>query len=176
MALTRQNVLERFHEFIAPEFKEWLENNDFYVAPAAIKHHGNNPEGLLKHSIEVAYHLQGLTDKLGLQWEREISPILVGMLHDICKCDNWKIIGFSNGQHEYAYDNETLYAGHGDKSLMILSSHILLTDEEAACIRYHMGAFTDKEEWAYYSRAVKEYPNVLFTHTADMLASQVGGV
>jgi hypothetical protein len=44
------------------------------------------------------------------------------------------------------------------------------------CIRYHMGAFTDKSEWNDYTRAVRNYPNVLWTHQADMLASQVAGV
>lgn len=44
------------------------------------------------------------------------------------------------------------------------------------CIRYHMGAFTDKSEWNDYTRAVRQYPNVLWTHQADMLASHVAGV
>nr|DAR68166.1 MAG TPA: hypothetical protein [Caudoviricetes sp.] len=44
------------------------------------------------------------------------------------------------------------------------------------CIRYHMGAFTDKSEWNDYTRAVSQYPNVLWTHQADMLASHVAGV
>ena len=41
------------------------------------------------------------------------------------------------------------------------------------CIRYHMGAFIDKEQWNDYTRAVEQYPNVLWTHTADMIASHV---
>lgn len=44
------------------------------------------------------------------------------------------------------------------------------------CIRYHMGAFCPKEEWNDYTRAVRAYPNVLWTHQADMLASHVEGV
>lgn len=51
-----------------------------------------------------------------------------------------------------------------------------LTEEEKMCIRYHMGAFTEKSEWEFYSRAVRRYPNVLWTHTADMIASQIKGV
>ena len=39
-----------------------------------------------------------------------------------------------------------------------------------------MGAFTDKSEWNDYTRAVDQYPNVLWTHQADMLASHVAGV
>ena len=48
--------------------------------------------------------------------------------------------------------------------------------EEVLCIRYHMGAFVSKEEWQDYTRAVNKYPNVLWTHTADMLASHVAGI
>ena len=51
-----------------------------------------------------------------------------------------------------------------------------LTEEEVACIRWHMGAFDDQKFWNYYTAAVKKYPNVLWTHTADMIASQVLGV
>jgi hypothetical protein len=51
-----------------------------------------------------------------------------------------------------------------------------LTPEEVMCIRWHMGAFDEKENWQYYSRAVNKYPNVLWTHTADMIASQIMGV
>ena len=41
------------------------------------------------------------------------------------------------------------------------------------CIRYHMGAYTDKKEWSYYGNAVRECSGVLLTHMADMLASHV---
>ena len=68
---------------------------------------------------------------------------------------------------------ETLEGGHGSKSILVLSPHIMLTEEESFCIRYHMGAFTDKDEWRFYSEAVHLYPNVLWTHTADMVASQI---
>lgn len=33
-----------------------------------------------------------------------------------------------------------------------------------------------KSEWEFYSRAVRRYPNVLWTQTADMIASQIKGV
>ena len=51
-----------------------------------------------------------------------------------------------------------------------------LTDEEIACIRWHMGAFDDQKNWDYYGRAIEKYPNVLYTHTADMIASRIKGI
>lgn len=56
---------------------------------------------------------------------------------------------------------------------MMITSHMQLTEEEVMCIRYHMGAYTDKSEWEYYGRAIEKYPNVLWTHTADMIASKI---
>lgn len=47
---------------------------------------------------------------------------------------------------------------------------------EMLCIRWHMGAFDDKENWNSYGRAVTNFPNVLYTHTADMIAARILGV
>lgn len=79
-------------------------------------------------------------------------------------------------ERAWEYNPDTLLKGHGDKSVMLLSQFYTLTDEEIMCIRYHMGAFTDKSEWNDYTRAVSQYPNVLWTHQADMLASHVARV
>lgn len=46
-------------------------------------------------------------------------------------------------------------------------------EEEVMCIRYHMGAFTDSGEWNYYTRAIHKYPNVLWSHHADMIAAHI---
>ena len=59
---------------------------------------------------------------------------------------------------------------------MLLSQFYALTEEEIMCIRYHMGAVCPNEEWNDDTRAVRAYPNVLWTHQADMLASHVEGV
>lgn len=69
-----------------------------------------------------------------------------------------------------------LVNAHGDKSVILLSQHLTLTEEEVMCILYHMGAFTEKEHWGKFTNAVNRFPNVLWTHHADMIASQVVGV
>lgn len=68
------------------------------------------------------------------------------------------------------YNNDELLSGYGEKSVMLLSQFLQLTEEEVLCIRYHMGAYI-KEEWESYKKAIKLYPSVLWTHTADMYAS-----
>ena len=61
--------------------------------------------------------------------------------------------------------------GHGSKSVAIASTLIQLTPEEVACIRYHMGAY-EKDEWDNLDVAIRRFNNVLWTHTADMMASK----
>jgi putative nucleotidyltransferase with HDIG domain len=146
----------------------------FFTAPASIKHHGAYEGGLFDHSLEVANALVELTNKLGLEWERPESPFIVGMYHDLCKCDNYVVDIESN---KWVYNPEIIIPGHGDKSVIIAQQYIELTDEEIACIRWHMGAFEkDPKQWEYYGRAVEKYPNVLWTHTADMVASRIKGI
>ena len=156
------------------EFMNWLEEAGYFDCPAAKSHHGNKEGGLYEHSMAVARQLDYLTKTLGLSWDTPESPYVVGLLHDVCKMDDYNY-DFVN-DIGITMNPDAVYPGHGSKSVIMLAGRFPLTEEEKLCIMYHMGAFTDKEEWGYYSRAVHENKNVLFTHTADMIASQVEGV
>ena len=138
------------------------------IMPASRNYHGNYEGGLLEHSLNTMVALASLTDLLCLEWQNERSPILVGLFHDLCKTDLYE---FTESGIIYA---ENAAPGHGDKSVEIAKSFIPdLTEEEELCIRWHMGAFDDRENWPQYNAAIAKYPNVLFTHTADMVASQI---
>lgn len=141
----------------------------FFDAPASTKYHLNVEGGLFMHSLHVTDALVTLTLRNELQWVRPESPYIVGMFHDICKADTYRYDKLMGWQ----YNSDTLLKGHGSKSVMILSSITELTEEEIACICYHMGAFTDKDEWNDYTRAIHKYPNVLWTHHADMIATHI---
>lgn len=158
---------------------DWLITNGWFTAPASTKYHGNYEGGLLKHSAAVMTFLVNLTKDNALSWKDPRSPYIVGMFHDLCKIDQYRPV-FGTGETPpfvgYEYNPDTLLKGHGDKSVMLLSQFYTLTEEEIMCIRYHMGAFTDKAEWNDYTRAVRRYSNVLWTHQADMLASHVAGI
>jgi hypothetical protein len=146
----------------------------FFVAPASTKYHGAYEGGLFDHSLGVTKCLVDLTEKLDLKWSRPESPYIVGMYHDLCKCDDYAW-DYESGR--YVYNNNIIIPGHGDKSVIMLSKYLRLTDEEIACIRWHMGAFEkDPKMWIYYGNAVEAFPNVLYTHTADMIASRIKGV
>lgn len=178
---TVKGGIMHFHQFMPkdfvsqnPEFIGWLEQAGFFNAPAASMHHGNYTGGLFDHSLAVAKALVYYTEKLGLEWERSWSPHIVGMFHDMCKLESY-VFSPEDGCWTYT-DNPGVIPGHGEKSVIMLQQHIKLTDEEVACIRWHMGAFEGKEMWSDFSNACKKVPNVLYTHTADMYASQVLGI
>lgn len=168
-------------------FTKWLMDNGYFTAPASTKYHGVYEGGLFDHSLAVTKRLVELTVNNKLEWSRKESPFIIGMFHDLCKCDQYKLVegteiplgngtSFSSvdGSH-YEYNTNTLLKGHGSKSVMLLSQFITLTEEEMLCIRYHMGAY-EKEEWQEYDAAIRKYVNVLWVNTADMLASKVDDV
>ena len=151
-----------------------LDKLGFFTAPASTKYHGAYEGGLFDHSLETTKALVELTEKLGLKWKHSRSPYVVGMLHDLCKCDNY-VKDIENGG--YKYSQCIVIPGHGDKSALMAMKYFDLTNEEIACIRWHMGAYEkDTKMWEYYGRAIESYPNVLYTHTADMIASKIRGV
>ena len=151
-----------------------LEDMDFFTAPASTKYHGNYPGGLFDHSFAVTKSLQSLTQRLELNWVRPASPFYVGMLHDLCKCDQY----VQQEDGSYKFSDDIILPGHGDKSVIYAQNIMsVLTEEEIMCIRWHMGAYeTDTKMWNYYGRAIEHYPNVLWTHTADMYASRIVGI
>lgn len=169
---------------IPVDMLDWLVSKGFFTAPASTKYHGAHDGGLFQHSSAVMKSLVGLTESCHLEWQNERSPYIVGMFHDLCKIDQYRNTSYGlplDGQPlhnpcEWEYNPHTLLKGHGEKSVMLLSQFYTLTEEEILCIRYHMGAFTPKEEWNDYTGAIHAYPNVLWTHQADMLASHVAGI
>lgn len=172
---------------LTAEFDRWLVDNQFFTAPASTKYHGAYEGGLFDHSLAVTNRLSKLTEDNRLVWKRPQSPLVVGMFHDLCKCDQYikapgirtddprfDMIQYDAGFH-YEYNDKTLLKGHGAKSVMLISQFFALTEEEMLCIRYHMGPY-EKEEWTEFDLAIRKYQNVYWTHAADMLASKVDNI
>lgn len=162
-------------EYTTKQLCEALDEMGYFDVPASLKYHGAFEGGLFVHSLNVATTIADYTEKLGLKWTRQSSPWIVGLFHDLCKCDNYirteqsSTPGVLQG---WNYKNKKLLAGHGDKSVMLLSQFRALTEEEVLCIRYHMGAY-EQGDWDGFDLAIRKYPNVLYTHTADMYASKI---
>ena len=143
----------------------------FFDDPASTKYHGNYHGGLTAHSINVTRNLLELTKKIDLKWQNELSPFIIGLAHDVCKIGAY----IADGKGGYTY-NPNHPKGHGDLSVKIVKEWIDLTEEEELCIRWHMGAYDEKENWNLYNEAIHRYPNVLWTHTADMMATHIDEV
>lgn len=173
--------IKRFLNFmdgrVNDEMLDWLITKGFFTAPASTKYHGNHEGGLFEHSFAVARELVYLSEQLKLRWNNPRSPYIVGMFHDLCKIDIYKKYPSPDPKKEYdfTYDDQSLLDGHGEKSVMMLSQWMLLTEEEILCIRYHMGAYKT-EDWERYGKSITKYPTVLYTHTADMIASRIIGI
>ena len=152
-----------------------LEDCGYFKVPASLTYHGAWMGGLFEHSWVVTQELVHLTKALGLRWRAKRSPVLVGMLHDLCKVQDYSITVFGSVKRLKT-------KGHGERSVRLAEQLLQkigaepLTEEEKMCIRWHMGAFDDKENWGCYGNAVERYETVLWTHTADMYASRVQGV
>lgn len=178
---TKQERIEKFRTLFSAVYPtkvherpcDELDKMYFFDAPASTKYHGNYRGGLFDHSYEVTNALLKLTDKLNLHWQRPESPYLVGMLHDLCKADQYE---YNTATSEWKWKKNLVLNGHGEKSVILAQTLMELTEEEILCIRWHMGAYDDKENWDNLGAAIELYPNVLYSHTADMIASRVIGI
>lgn len=174
IAIFKGNVKRRG----ADELLEYLEETDFFTAPASTKYHGAHEGGLLEHSLNVFNRLLGVcTDE---ESERIETITIVALLHDLCKA-NFYAISERNVQKEdgvwakkpYYTIDDKLPLGHGEKSVFMIMRFMPLTIEEAMCIRWHMGGFDDAAKGGTYalSNAWNKYPLACKLHIADLLAS-----
>lgn len=154
------------------------EDYGYFDCPASLNHHGNYDGGLFEHSLDVAKLLSGLLNRelnYGSDTGVRAFAYRVGLFHDICKCVQYIQLEDST----WHWNENCIWDGHGSLSVMLTQKIFEqcgippLSFEELACIRWHMGAFDEKENWGFYTKAIKEYPTVLWTHTADMIASQI---
>ena len=171
IVLSREEFFqEEFAPILGKDVVKCLIEKGFCSSPASKIFHGSYDGGLFDHSICVTSELIRLTDMMGLAWSEDFSPVKVGMLHDLCKVGSY----YKNSDGGYEYLKPSILPGHGMKSTILAQSIIPLTDEEIACIVHHMGAY-ETDCWDEYDAAIRKYPNVLLTHTADMIASKIRG-
>lgn len=172
---------------VSVDLLDWLISQGFFMKPAAISHHGNYTGGLFDHSLAVMEDLVEMTEKLNIEWTRPESPYIVGMFHDVTKLDDYcdknamdtVVMGTGSPiskNPDWIHNPDRMMKGHGDKSVMLLSQFINLTEEEMLCIRFHMGAYEGQDAWDFFDKAIRKYETVLWTHTADMYASKVQDV
>lgn len=158
----------------------WLENSDFYYAPASTKYHGNYEGGLLEHSLNVYQALKELVElnHIGVSAE---SVAIVALFHDICKVNFYKE-GKRNVKDKdghwvektvYEIDEKFPCGDHADKSVIILQQYIKLTPEEIFAIRAHMGAWDNASRGGSYfiDKIFEKSPLAVLLHLADVTAT-----
>lgn len=166
---------ECIHREGADELLKWLEESDFFTAPASTKFHGSYEGGLVEHSINVFRRLECMPVTASME-----TLAIVALLHDVCKA-NFYTIDYRNKKNErgvwervpYYTIDDTFPMGHGEKSVYIISKFMKLTDEEAFAIRWHMGGFDESVKGGSFalSGAWEKYPLGVLLHCADLQAS-----
>ena len=182
----------------ADELLKWLEDNDFFTAPASSKYHLAVPGGLLRHSLNVYRNLNDIMmfhygDQSPCPLE---STAIVSLLHDICKVNMYKPTQRNQKTYDKAkveaadknlikhdsmgdyiwetvqsYEiNEDFIFGHGEKSVYLINKFMKLTDEEAQAIRYHMSSWKH-DDIPSVGKVYAANPLAFFLHVADEMAT-----
>lgn len=182
--------IEGIHELLM-----WLEQTDFYTAPASTKYHGSHECGLLQHSLNVYSALYTLLPQFDGFGYDKTDVIITALLHDICKIEcyekdyrNYKERNIEESEYEkwqiktdsagkFVWKEKMVYVfndqfpfGHGEKSVYLANKFISLTAHQAMAIRYHMGAFK-QDDIQNISTVFSKYPLALYLHMADMIAT-----
>ena len=160
----------------ADDLLKWLQQTDFFEAPASTRFHLSRYGGLVEHSINVWQRL--CNQDVG----NAETIAICGLLHDVCKVGLYKT-EMRNKKDEhgawiqvpyYTVDDQLPY-GHGEKSVYIISGFLKLTREESISIRWHMGGFDDAVKGGSYalSEAWRKYPLAVQLHIADLQAAYI---
>lgn len=173
------NLCSKIQREGMPELLAWLEDSDFFTAPASTRYHGAYEGGLVEHSLNVYNELKRLTTIYPEINVTEESLAIIALFHDLCKVNMYskevKYRKDTQGKWE-TYDafvhNEKLnYGGHGSKSVFILQNFIKLLPEEAVSINCHMGTWDGENN--VIAAAWEHCPLAWLLHVADESATFV---
>lgn len=163
------------------DLMEYINNSDFFEAPASTRFHGAEPGGLCQHSIAVGKHLMKLADVyVPGQYTKETLAI-VALFHDLCKIRVYTLstrnvkdesTGCWRKEPFYKFEEQDKYGGHGAKSVFIVMQFMSLSMEEASAINCHMG-FAGESNIGSISDAYNAYPLAWLLHVADEAATYI---
>ena len=182
--MSKERFIELYQKYIkrpgANELLEWIEESDFFEAPASTRFHGNYAGGLCEHSIHVWEELVRL---LKAYPEIKVSgetAAIVSLLHDLCKigCYKTEMRNVKEGnvwvkRPFYTFNEDFCYGGHGSKSVFLIQRFMHLSDIEAVSVNCHMG-FADRSPGDYsLGKAYEQYWLAWLLHVADESASYI---
>lgn len=159
---------------------KWLEESDFFTAPASTKFHGNYEGGLCEHSVNVWEELIRLLKAYPEVKVTAESAAIVSLLHDLCKigCYKQELRNVKVGNHwtqkpVYVFQEDFCYGGHGSKSVYLAQKHMNLTEQEAVAINCHMGPWDRSPNDYSLGNAYENYPLAWLVHVADESATYI---
>lgn len=164
--------------------KTYLEESDFFTAPASTRYHGCYPGGLCDHTVNVILEMQELNDFYKLEVDDD-DIVIAGLCHDLCKIDVYEeaIVNIppqrsKSGKWEQQpgyKKNDKLPMGHGAKSLARALSCLRLSEEIQQAIYWHMGAFDLGNYNTVHELSTTFTDNKLafLLHMADMVCTYI---
>lgn len=160
---------------------DWLQNTDFFIAPASSRYHGACEGGLVMHSLNVHYRLRQAVECFGCDGVTNESLAIVALFHDLCKVGCYKVStrnvkNDQTGQWEkvpfYKFEEDFPFGGHGSKSLYLAQHFIKLSPEEAAAINCHMGPW-DRQDYGKPGEVFQHNRLAWLLHVADEAATYI---
>ena len=156
---------------------------DFFTCPASAKFHSSERYGLVRHSLLVLANGIKLAPVM-LSGDVDMYYLAVSCLfHDLCKVNMYEIKTRNVKNEEtgnwekapyYKVSDSYISHGHGIESMLRLNRFIALPDAWNQAVRWHMGAYDISPlDKIAMDKAMFVYREVLFLHTADMLAVQL---
>lgn len=168
---------------------KWLEESDFFIAPASTKYHCSYAGGLCEHSLNVYYSLKALCETFAVTYGEDNTPksiysddtiLICGLFHDISKANfyekyNRNVKNEATGKWEQVQeyrtkdsDNRFIYGNHEETSEFMLRTFIPLEVEESVAILYHMGGTGFDSSQADLSTIYNKYKLACLLHMADL--------
>lgn len=157
------------------ELLEWLEESEFYKAPASTRYHLAYEGGLVEHSLNVLVTARKFNQALNNPVEDE-SLTLVSLFHDLGK-HNYFGKDFYTPKYlksgelaktPYERNKDLISVPHEISSVHILSQFVDLNEDEVWAIMQHNGMYSDLK----YQLQGKETQLQSIVHWADMWASR----
>lgn len=194
--LFNNKVIKQYPQ--AKNLLNWIEQTDFFEAPASSMYHLNVKGGLCKHSLNVYDRLVKLVKS---EYNNDYDTLetseggiaLIGLCHDLCKCNTY-VLDYKNVKKRDPYGNlkddigrfdwvsepyykkeEQLIYGHGSKSVMIIQTFIQnLPLSEILAVRFHQGGMEIPGQLEPgITQTYNSFPLALLTHLADMLSCYI---
>ena len=183
LSTNKQDVLNILKEVsdLPDALFTFLNNSDFWKAPASTRYHEAYEGGLVEHSLKVHKELSLLNYQKLLGFSDD-TVAKTALFHDLCKVNFYRKIMRNKRMDDGRWMrvagwevDDQLPLGHGEKSLAILLKlGVQLTEEEMLAIRWHMGGFTDSANsfvgTQALSAAMGSTSLVTALHIADMMA------